>query len=1063
MSNKFHVGVIENRFDPLEIGRCQVRVFGVHTDDKQILPTADLPWAMPMNAMNNAATSGVGTSPNGAVQGSWVIGFFLDGDDMQQFMMMGTISSIQAANLTDTTAPAATVTSDAGIVSTVVTNVTTAVSGAFNAAKNFITGTTPVVVTPSKTDTKPVVVTPSKTDTKPVVNTVTGIVSSDTVRQPSGWVLGQTSKHEESGSRGASAINDYNGKSAVDLGGASYGTYQFASFLPSTLKNGKSRPSPVGCQLNTFVRNTKFSHRFSGLTPATPEFDAAWLNCASDPEFAQEQHEFIKTRSYDVLLGDLKRAGLDLSKFGAGVQDLVWSTAVQNGPHSISIFLNPLKGLTQLDDVTIITKVMDYKSENIPSLFRKSPKLHDSIRARYVREKRDLLKLASTYNSAAVIPTTKDEAVTVIPPKAPTPIPTDPDLASVGVPVAAVTYPSNEQLEIKFDPKKDDVNRKILLDTSTGFSDPDGIYPLKEYDNIPDTNKMARGIISGTAAEQKTMDRATGIRLPDSETFDQPVNPFNAKYPYNKVFESESGHVVEYDDTPGSERINIYHTSGTFTEIDAVGNMVRRVMGSDYQITDGNGYVRIEGKCNISVGGSCNIVVSADANIEVDGDVNLTCGNDIVAEAAGRVSISAGEAIDLRSKNIYIEADEELHITSGTKTNMESAGLMNVKTTNDINVQADGVINVKAMSNVNVQSDASINGKAGADLNLQSSGSANVYAGGDAKLFGGGSASVKSGGLVAMDGSTMQLQSGQAKTAGTSIAAGVSETAQFSEAGLLEGRTEYTEIEIDDEVPTLIIDRKAMEVETPEEAANGGTEQAHKILIEQGVATPSELIKPPVAVPAPVPVVVPDAVPVPTPVAVTVAVPAPVPVVISTTPTKSSKVPETDQAKYIKTLSGIPVGYKLTPNFTLAMLSVNAPAQRDKVRAQVGLTEGEIVANMYEVAMNVLEPIKKAYPNMFVTSCFRDITHNTVKGISQHCLGLAADMQFTGAKKSDYYEIATQIRKLLPAYDQLLLEYKTSGSKNPWIHVSYNSNKNRNQVLTFFNNRPHSQGLTQLA
>ena len=32
-------------------------------------------------------------------------------------------------------------------------------------------------------------------------------------------------------------------------------------------------------------------------------------------------------------------------------------------------------------------------------------------------------------------------------------------------------------------------------------------------------------------------------------TFDEPVTTYDAKYPKNHVFESESGHIVEYDDT----------------------------------------------------------------------------------------------------------------------------------------------------------------------------------------------------------------------------------------------------------------------------------------------------------------------------------------------------------------------------------------------------------------------------------------------------------------------------------------------------------------------------------
>ena len=39
------MGVVESRDDPLNLGRCQIRIFGFHTDNIQEIPTSDLPWA----------------------------------------------------------------------------------------------------------------------------------------------------------------------------------------------------------------------------------------------------------------------------------------------------------------------------------------------------------------------------------------------------------------------------------------------------------------------------------------------------------------------------------------------------------------------------------------------------------------------------------------------------------------------------------------------------------------------------------------------------------------------------------------------------------------------------------------------------------------------------------------------------------------------------------------------------------------------------------------------------------------------------------------------------------
>ncbi len=88
------MGIIEDRNDPIRIGRVRVRCFGWHTSDKETLPTDNLPWAQVMIPVTSASTSGVGSSPTGLVEGSWVVGFFMDGNRAQQPMVMGTFHGV---------------------------------------------------------------------------------------------------------------------------------------------------------------------------------------------------------------------------------------------------------------------------------------------------------------------------------------------------------------------------------------------------------------------------------------------------------------------------------------------------------------------------------------------------------------------------------------------------------------------------------------------------------------------------------------------------------------------------------------------------------------------------------------------------------------------------------------------------------------------------------------------------------------------------------------------------------------------------------------------------------
>ena len=82
------MGVVENRIDPLKLGRVQVRIFGWHTDNISELPTEDLPWAQPMYPINNSKSF---SSPR---IGDWVVGFFMDGQSAQAPIMMGVLPGI---------------------------------------------------------------------------------------------------------------------------------------------------------------------------------------------------------------------------------------------------------------------------------------------------------------------------------------------------------------------------------------------------------------------------------------------------------------------------------------------------------------------------------------------------------------------------------------------------------------------------------------------------------------------------------------------------------------------------------------------------------------------------------------------------------------------------------------------------------------------------------------------------------------------------------------------------------------------------------------------------------
>jgi hypothetical protein len=82
--NGIYRGVIEdNQSDPLKLGRCKIRIFGIHSPNKvktdyDGIPTEELPWAEPVMGLFEGSMSGFG-SWIVPLQGSHVFVFFEGG------------------------------------------------------------------------------------------------------------------------------------------------------------------------------------------------------------------------------------------------------------------------------------------------------------------------------------------------------------------------------------------------------------------------------------------------------------------------------------------------------------------------------------------------------------------------------------------------------------------------------------------------------------------------------------------------------------------------------------------------------------------------------------------------------------------------------------------------------------------------------------------------------------------------------------------------------------------------------------------------------------------------
>ena len=177
-----------------------------------------------------------------------------------------------------------------------------------------------------------------------------------------------------------------------------------------------------------------------------------------------------------------------------------------------------------------------------------------------------------------------------------------------------------------------------------GFQDPSGEIPKREYNFGSGINKAARGT---KVNDLYVNGGAEGVPLNLEEQ-----RP--SRFPFNQVDETPSGHVVEYDDTPGGERILIKHRKGAGVEMRADGSVVISAVNNKVEVTGGDQTLIVEGHGNLVYKGNLNLTVTGDYNLDVGGNYNVQVG---------------GNHIEGISENhrTYVTKNSE-YVTKGTKS-----------------------------------------------------------------------------------------------------------------------------------------------------------------------------------------------------------------------------------------------------------------------------------------------------------------------------------------------------------------------------------------------------------
>ena len=175
-------------------------------------------------------------------------------------------------------------------------------------------------------------------------------------------------------------------------------------------------------------------------------------------------------------------------------------------------------------------------------------------------------------------------------------------------------------------------------------------YPRKLDE--PTTSRLARNDSDYPSYinQQKASKKASKV---------EPTSSYAAKYPYNNVYESESGHALEFDDTKDAERIHLYHRSGSYTEWMPDGSRAERIEKDKYTVVIGDESIYVKG----------------NFKMYVDGDYELNVTGDIIINGK-TVNINQGTMGAARIGDTSDTGDQG----TGSDTDVNSAGTNKIET-----------------------------------------------------------------------------------------------------------------------------------------------------------------------------------------------------------------------------------------------------------------------------------------------------------------------------------------------------------------------------------------------
>jgi hypothetical protein len=171
----------------------------------------------------------------------------------------------------------------------------------------------------------------------------------------------------------------------------------------------------------------------------------------------------------------------------------------------------------------------------------------------------------------------------------------------------------------------------------------------------PTTSRLYRNEkINETIIQREKDAVAKNVPTASGGKWSQPEPSYAAKPPFNRVVETESGHVLEFDDTKDHERIHLAHRTGTYQEIRPDGTEVTKIVKDNYEVIAGSDFLYVKGACNVTVDGNATLQVGGNVTALVKGNVNATVNGNITTKVGGNYDITAGGHFTVKASTINL-------------------------------------------------------------------------------------------------------------------------------------------------------------------------------------------------------------------------------------------------------------------------------------------------------------------------------------------------------------------------------------------------------------------------